>query len=199
MTLRGATLPVPGYPTRGWCLHVPMAPDDPAGPSPAVAPEPAPSGEPKPAEPKPAEPKPPEPKVAPKAAEPKPAKPTFKVAPTGALGEKITGLGAEVARLNAELKGRDLDAAFSAAKIDPAYREFARSKIGDVDPKTDAGKKAIDDFARAHTAMLTPEAKAADPVSAWIDSTLAEDKKRTSLAAIMPRHELERTLANLVK
>lgn len=195
MTLREATHVVPGYPTRGWRLHVPMAPDDPAGPSPAVAPAPAPSAEPKPAEPAPT------PAAKPEAKAPAAAKPAakFKVTETGALGEKITGLSTEVSRLSGEIKERDFLAAFSAAKIDPKYHGYARTTLGEIDPKSDAGKKAVDDFAKAHTAMLTPEAKQADPVSAWIDTTLAKDEKRTSLASIMPRSELERTLANLVK
>ena len=101
-------------------------------------------------------------------------------------------------RSTAALRDRSFGAAFDAAQILPEYRDFAKATLGQIDPDSEAGKKAIDDFAKKHPAMVrrtTP----ADPTSAWADKMRADDKSKGSLAARMPREVLEATLANMVR
>lgn len=121
------------------------------------------------------------------AAEPKPAAVVAeepKAAPAVDLAAKIAELEAaraadakKLAELEAARAGdikalRDarLDGLLDTVKVAPAYREFARVKLADVDPTTDEGRAKVDAFASAHPAMLDiPRPGSADAsVASWM-------------------------------
>ena len=79
-------------------------------------------------------------------------------------------------------------AAFDRAGVASEYREFLRSKIGDVDPTSEAGLKAIDDVARKHPAMLTVHVSTEDPMSAFLRSKADEARrnKQQSMWGLIP-------------
>lgn len=98
-----------------------------------------------------------------------------------------------------ELLTERFEVAFEAARIDPAYRDYARTKLGAINPKSAEGKKAVDDFAKAHPGMVMRAAQPSNPKSTWLDSALDKDKDGKSLAARMGRDMLEQTIDKLVQ
>jgi hypothetical protein len=101
----------------------------------------------------------------------------------------------------AELLTERFESAFDAARVKPAYRKFVRDNIGDINPRTDAGKKAIDDFVGRHPEIVLAAAAPKSPQSGWldVDGALAKDKEGKSLASRMGRGMLEATLDKLVQ
>lgn len=113
------------------------------------------------------------------------------------LRAKIAELEQSQAKSTTALRDAQFNAAFTAAQIAPDYRKFARTELGDIDPSTDAGKAAIDEFAAKHAAMTTRGQAAVDPITAWVDKTKTAAKGNT-LAAVMPRGFLADTIAKAV-
>lgn len=66
-----------------------------------------------------------------------------------------------------ELTDERWDRALHDGKILPEYRSFVRSQLGDIDPRSDAGKAAIDAYAERHAAFKVPIATPADPTTEW--------------------------------
>lgn len=90
--------------------------------------------------------------------------------------KKIAELEAGRAADVKALRDARLDGLLEQVKVAPAYREFARAKLGEVDPTTDVGRAAVDAFASAHPAMLDlPRPSAPD---ATVASWLAEKAKQ---------------------
>jgi len=79
-------------------------------------------------------------------------------------------------------------AAFDRAGVACEYREFLRSKIGDIDPTSEAGLKVIDEVARKHPAMLTAHVSTEDPMGAFLRAKADEAKRsgKDSMWSLIP-------------
>lgn len=87
--------------------------------------------------------------------------------------EELGKLQKHVADRDAAEKQAAADAAFEraagkdGAKIKPAYIKLAQTELGAIDPTTEAGKKAIDDWAARHPEVIEgAEAKPPSPDAA---------------------------------
>lgn len=149
----------PGYPSRGFRGHVPMAaePEPAPGPAPEPAPAPAPAPGPGPA---------PEPAPAPKPEDPAAIFANFK-AQSEALATKNAelqalidsqkaGLGKERANERRQyVRGMGLALPFTDEQLDAQL-----GAIGDVDARTDAGKAAINTWRAANSTLFRGPAPA---------------------------------------
>ncbi len=129
-------------------------------------------------------------------------------APADPILAEFEAFKAETAALKAALeaeKGETRRLAFEAAfdragvqaqAIDPVtgkpkgpqYRDFLRSQLGDVDPRSDVGKAAIDALVSANPAMRTQALSTEDPTSAYLRAKTAEAKAagQTSMWGLIP-------------
>lgn len=187
----GGGAPAPAAPAAA-----PSVPPDGATPAPAPSPA-APAVAIAPAAPAPAAPEL-------KAAEPKqPAAPTptpdaakakepdmaTVLAELEAGRKKTAELEQALAKSNADARKVAFDAAFDRAGVQPdqfdekgqpkgpRYRDYLKSQLGDVDPRTDAGKAAIDALVAQNPAMKTAYQSTEDPMSAFLKAKAAEAQK----------------------
>lgn len=115
--------------------------------------------------------------VVPAALSPEPAPIAPMPEPKVDVAAKLAELEAEVAKQRAENAKLAFAAAFDRAGVAPQYRDYLRSQLGDVDPRSEAGLKAIDDVARKHPAMLTQHIPSEDPMSAFLRAKADEARK----------------------
>lgn len=90
---------------------------------------------------------------------------------------KTKALEADLATQRAETRALAFTAAFDRAGVAPAYRDYLRAQVGDIDPRTDAGLKAIDDAAKRHPAMLVAHVSTEDPMVEFLRAKAEEAKK----------------------
>lgn len=80
-----------------------------------------------------------------------------------------------------ELQKERWDRALNDAKVLPEYRKHVRDELlaanPKFDPKSDAGKAAIDAYVDKRPAFKAPEAPIADPVSEWVKQATPKDGK----------------------
>lgn len=90
---------------------------------------------------------------------------------------KTAELEQALAKANTETRKLAFDAAFDKAGVAPTYRDFLRSQVGDVDPRSEAGLKAIDDVAKKHPAMLVAHVSTEDPMATFLRAKADEARK----------------------
>lgn len=133
---------------------------------------------------------------APDGAEPKPDAPKAKepdlttvLAELEAGRKKTAELEAALAKSNNDARKIAFDAAFDRAGVQPdqfdekgqqkgpRYREFLKQQLGDVDPRTDAGRAAIDALVGQHPAMKVAYQSTEDPMATFLRAKAAEASK----------------------
>jgi len=77
---------------------------------------------------------------------------------------------AALEKVQAEQRAHHLDALLKAANVKPASLEFARFKLGAIDPFTDAGRAAIDAFVKANPDHATVQVVREPLNMAWLDN-----------------------------
>lgn len=144
-----------------------------------------------------------EPVLAAKAAEPV-AKAEPAIDPMAALQAQLAETQKQLNEIKAnseadrvKLATERMDLALERAGILPAYRDFARAQLKDVDASTDAGKAKVDEFAQQHVAMTSKAQAYIDPQTAWIDS-VKKDAKPNTLVGVIPRAFLANAMTNAV-
>lgn len=102
---------------------------------------------------------------------------------------KTAELEQALAKSNADSAKLAFDAAFDRAGVmpdqvdekgqpkGPRYRDFLKGQLGDVDPRTDAGKAAIDRVVAQHPAMKVAYQTTEDPMSQFLKAKAAEAQK----------------------
>lgn len=128
-----------------------------------------------------------------------PAAPSAEAAPTPDLAtvlaeleagrKKTAELEAALSKSNTDARKIAFDAAFDRAGVmpdqldekgqpkGPRYRDFLKSQLGEVDPRTDAGKAAIDSIVAQHPAMKSAHQSTEDPMAAFLRAKTAEASK----------------------
>jgi len=110
-----------------------------------------------------------------------------------AMRAKTAELEAALARERGDTRAIAFQAAFDRAGVAPAYREFLRQQIGDIDPRSEAGLAAIDAAARKHPAMLTAHVSTEDPMAAYLRAKTEEAKAsgKPSMWGLIPATMLQ--------
>lgn len=133
---------------------------------------------------------------APDGAEPKPDAPKAKepdlttvLAELEAGRKKTAELEAALAKSNTDARKIAFDAAFDRAGVmpdqfdekgqpkGPRYRDFLKAQLGEVDPRTDAGRAAIDALVGQHPAMKVAYQSTEDPMATFLKAKAAEAAK----------------------
>lgn len=101
---------------------------------------------------------------------------------------KAEKLEAELAKQRAETTALAFTAAFDRAGVAPAYRDYLRGQLGDIDPRSDAGLAAIDAAAKKHPAMLIAHVSTEDPIVAFARQRADEARKagQQSMWSVIP-------------
>lgn len=98
---------------------------------------------------------------------------------------------------SAELQKERWDRALNDAKVLPEYRKHVRDELlaanPKFDPKSDAGKAAIDAYVDKRPAFKAPVAPIADPVSEWVKQATPKDGKG------LPADVVRDIVSNLVR
>ncbi len=113
-------------------------------------------------------------------------------AKTVALEAALTAEKAETRRLafeaafdRAGVQAQAVDPATGKPK-GPQYRDFLRSQLGDVDPRSDAGKAAIDAIVAQNPAMRIAAVSTEDPVATFLRAKAEEAKGTPSMWGLIP-------------
>lgn len=93
-----------------------------------------------------------------------------------AMRAKTAELELALAKERGDTRAIAFQAAFDRAGVAPAYRDFLRQQIGDVDPRSEAGLAAIDAVAKRHPAMLAAHVSTEDPMAAYLRAKTEEAK-----------------------
>lgn len=129
--------------------------------------------------------------TAPTAAEPKPDAPDVSklMADFEAYKAKTAELETRLATSTAESKKFAFEAAFDRAGVlpealdekgqpkGPQYRTFLRQQLGDIDPRSDAGKAAIDAIVAQNPAMKSAVVSTEDPFATYLRAKAEEARK----------------------
>lgn len=94
-----------------------------------------------------------------------------------AMRKKTAELEAALTKERGDTRSLAFSAAFDRAGVAPAYRDYLRAQLGDVDPRSEAGLTAIDKAAKAHPAMLVAHVSTADPMAEYLRAKVEEAKK----------------------
>jgi len=94
-----------------------------------------------------------------------------------AMRAKTAELEAALAKERGDTRAIAFQAAFDRAGVAPAYRDFLRQQIGDIDPRSEVGLAAIDAAAKKHPAMLVAHVSTEDPMAAYLRAKTDEAKK----------------------
>jgi hypothetical protein len=164
------------------------APAAPAGPTPPVPPSSPASAASEAAKPTP-EVKPPAAESKPEAAKAKEPDLATVLGELEATRKKTAELETALAKSNADARKVAFDAAFDRAGVmpdqlddkgqpkGPRYRDYLKSQLGDIDPRTDQGKAAIDALVAQNPAMKVAHQSTEDPMSAFLKAKAAEAQK----------------------
>lgn len=115
--------------------------------------------------------------------------------------KKTAELEAELGKQKSETAQLAFTAAFDRAGVAPQYRDFLRSQLGDVDPRSEVGLRAIDELARKHPAMLTAHVSNEDPMSSFLRSKAEEARKagQSSMWGFIPPDMMRGYMGDLDK
>ncbi|MCB9610524.1 MAG: hypothetical protein H6716_28300 [Polyangiaceae bacterium] len=103
--------------------------------------------------------------------------------------KKTAELEEALQRSNTEARDIAFEAAFDRAGVlpdqvddegkpkGPLYRAFLKSQLGDVDPRTEAGKAAIDMLVKLNPAMTSGYQSTEDPMGAFLKAKAEEARK----------------------
>lgn len=179
-----AAPPVASGPTLGAVIAAAAPKPDvtPTTTAPAATPAPAPAPATPSVETKPSEPKA-EPASAAKSEPPKAGDDLGKLlARIEAQDNVIAEMRAQLAKATeaaeaarGDVRGRLVDELLASAEIQPKYYKQARAEIGDLDPKSDAAKAKLDEFARQFPEALLPRTHRT-PDSTWLNRVAEQQK-----------------------